>query len=121
MRVVTEQHESDGASGEADATITSAVERGLFKSALDFYGAAEAVIDYRGLDRPRLRFDLERLQSVRAAMGALERRIEIARRAGLSTEQIVGITRLDPEMVERIVARQRERAALVDEPAALVE
>lgn len=121
MRVVTEQHESDGASGEADATVTSAVERGLFKSALDFYGAAEAVIDYRGLDRPRLRFDLERLQGVRAAMGALERRIEVACRAGLSTEQIVGITRLDPEMVERIVARQRERAALVDERVALVE
>lgn len=114
MRVVTEQHESDRASGDADATVTSAVERGLFKSALEFYGAAEAVIDYRGLDRPRLRFDLDRLQGVRAAMGALERRIEVACRAGLSTERIIGITRLEPEMVERIVERQRERAALVE-------
>jgi hypothetical protein len=114
MGVLSEQHESDGVVSEVDASVTSFVERALLRSALDFYGAAEAVIDYHGPDRPRLRFDVERLQSVRAAMGALERRIEVAARAGFSIERIIGITRLEPEMVERIVAHQHERAALVE-------
>jgi hypothetical protein len=108
MRVLStqddvESRELDG----ADTPVVSAVERGLFKAALDFYGAAEAVIDYRGPDRPHLRWDLDGLQRVRAAMGALERRIGIACRAGLSAEQIVRITRLDPDVVQPIVERQR--------------
>lgn len=93
-----------------DTNVVSFVERGLFNSALDFYGAAGAVIDHRGQDRPRLRWDLDGLQDVRAAMGALERRIGVASRAGLSPERIAGITRLDPEVVELIVARHLQGA-----------
>ncbi len=113
MRVVTTQDEVEveAATDDTEATIASAVERGLFRSALDFYGAAEAVIDYHGPDRPKLRFDLDGLGGVRAAMGALERRIAVASRAGFSTERIVRITRLEPEIVEGIVARESARTA----------
>lgn len=91
--------------------VVSAVERGLFNSALDFFGAAVAVIDYRGSERPRLRWDVDGLHDVRTAMGALERRIGLACRAGFSTDQIVRITRLDRDVVELIVERQRQREA----------
>lgn len=109
MRVVTTQDEVEAAPDDAEAAVASFVERALFRSALDFYGAAEAVIDYHGADRPKLRFDLDGLGGVRAAMGALERRIAVAARAGFSTERIIGITRLEPEIVEGIVARERAR------------
>lgn len=110
MRVVGEQdHEERGT--EAVTDVASVVERGLFRSALEFYGAAGAVIEVRGRERPRISWDLDGLHDVRCAMGALERRIGIACRAGLSTERIVSITRLEPEVVELIVARQREDAA----------
>lgn len=95
-----------------EPNVVSAVERGLFNSALDFFGAAVAVIDYRGAERPRLRWDADGLQGVRSAMGALERRIGLACRAGFSTEQIVRITRLDREVVELMVERQRETQRL---------
>jgi hypothetical protein len=106
QRVVSRQNDADEEVDGSETRVVSAVERGLFKSALDFYGAAEAVIDYQGPDRPQLRWDVEGLQGVRVAMGALERRIRIACRAGFSTERIVRITRLDPDVVEQIVERQ---------------
>lgn len=106
MQVVSEQDQIDGTCDEEER-VPSLVERGLFNSALDFYGAAGAAIDHRGIDRPSVRFDIDALQEVRSAMGALERRIEIAWRAGLSTERIVSITRLDPEVVGLIIERQR--------------
>ncbi|HEY4279870.1 MAG TPA: hypothetical protein VGM91_16715 [Conexibacter sp.] len=87
--------------------VASAVERGLFKSALDFYGAAGAVIGFDGSDRASLHWDLDRLQDVRAAMGALERRIVVALRAGLSAEQIATITRLEPDVIALIDERER--------------
>lgn len=110
MRIVGEQEDVTHGGHRAAANVASAVERGLFKSALDFYGAAGAVIHVRGPERPRLNWDLDGLQDVRVAMGALERRIGIACRAGLSTERIVSITRLEPEVVELIVARQHAQA-----------
>lgn len=90
--------------------IGSTVERGLFNSALDFYGAAEAVIDYSGNDKPRLRYDVAGLQAVRAAMGVLEQRISLASRAGMPAEQIAEITRLEQEVVDMILLRQRDPA-----------
>lgn len=110
MQAVSEQGQIDEARDEEER-VPSVVERGLFNSALEFYGAAGAAIDHRGPDRPTVRFDLDALQEVRSAMSALERRIEIAWRAGLSTERIVSITRLDPEVVALIVERQRAATA----------
>lgn len=103
MQVVSKQIQIDA--GDGDEPPASLVERGLFRSALEFYGAAGAAIEHR--DRPAVRFDLGTLSEVQAAMGALARRIEMAWRAGLSNERIVTITRLEPEMVELIVERQR--------------
>lgn len=105
MQIASRQN--DAKDEREDTGVVSAVERGLFKSALDFYGAAGAAIDYRGRERPQLRWEIEALQGVRDAMRALERRIAIACRAGFSTERIVGITRLDLDVVEQIVERQR--------------
>ncbi|MDO8209210.1 hypothetical protein [Conexibacter sp. CPCC 206217] len=107
MRVVTKQEDVEREPDVAGAPVASVVERGLFNSALDFYGAAGAVIDYRGTDHPQLRWSLEGLQGVREAMDALERRIGIALRAGFSTDRIVRVTRLEPDVVAQIVERQR--------------
>lgn len=107
MHVVTEQDDVESGLEGLESPVVSAIERGLFRSALDFWGAAGAVIDYHAQDRPRLRWDLDGLQGVRAAMGALERRIALACRAGFSTERIIRITRLEPSVVEQIVERQR--------------
>lgn len=83
-------------------------ERALLDSALDFFGAAEAVIDYAGPDRPHLRYDVDGLQGVRSAMAALEERIHVAHEAGVTPERIASITRLEQEMVELIVERHRK-------------
>lgn len=80
-------------------------ERALLDSALDFFGAAEAVIDYGGPDRPHLRYDVDGLQGVRSAMAALEERIHVAAEAGVTPERIASITRLEQEIVELIIAR----------------
>ena len=116
MGSTSEQTSPGGA--VAEENVVSAVERALFNSALDFYGAAIAVIDYRGRDRPRLRWDPRALDAVRLAMGALERRIGIAYRAGYSTDRIVSITRLERDVVELIVdrvRRQQEREHVQEE------
>lgn len=107
MHGVSMQDESDAIDEEGGERVPSLVERGLFDSALAFYGAASAAIDQR--ERPTIRLDLDALQAVRAAMGVLEQRIEFASRAGLSPERIVSITRLEPELVERIVGGRRGR------------
>lgn len=91
-------------------SLGSTVERGLLKSALDFYGAAEAVIDYRGPNRPRLRYDVAGLQAVRAAMSELEVRIRLAHRAGMSVREIARISRLELDVIEMILGRERDPA-----------
>ena len=83
-------------------------ERALLDAALDFFGAAETVIEYGGPDRPRLRYDVEGLQEVRRSMATLEDRICVAHEAGVTPERIASITRLEQEMVELIVARRRK-------------
>lgn len=83
--------------------MTSDPEQALLDAALEFYGAAEAVIDYGGPDRPRLRYDVGGLQAVRDAMAGLERQIRAARNAGVTAEAIAGITRLEREIVELIL------------------
>ncbi|MCW2951290.1 MAG: hypothetical protein JWQ48_460 [Conexibacter sp.] len=85
----------------------SATELGLLDCALEFYGAADAVIDYGGPDRPRLRYDALGLQAVREAMGLLERRIRAAGAEGLAPERIARITRLERDVVERILRPRR--------------
>lgn len=92
------------------APVGSTVERGLLNSALDFYGAADAVIDYSGPEKPRLRYDVAGLQAVRAAMGALEHRIRLAERAGMAADQIAQITRLEQDVVEMILSGTRRTA-----------
>ena len=79
-------------------------EQALLDAALDFYGAAESVIDYGGPDRPRLRYDVAGLQAVRDAMAALERQMRAAQEAGVEAQAIARITRLEPEIVELILA-----------------
>lgn len=100
-----------GGEVETDEAEWSAAERGLLDSALEFYGAAEGVIDYSGQERPRLRYDVERLQEVRDAMAALEARIRRASDEGVSPERITRITRLEREIVDLILGRHREAAA----------
>lgn len=85
-------------------------ERALLDSALDFFGAAESVIDYAGPDRPHLRYDADGLREVRNAMAALEERIHVAHVAGVTPDRIASITRLELEMVELIIARHGEPA-----------
>jgi hypothetical protein len=85
-------------------------ERALLDAALEFYGAADSVIDYGGEARPRLRYDVERLQGVRDAMAALEERVRAAHDEDVPAERIAAIARLEPEIVELIVQRYRTAA-----------
>lgn len=86
----------------------SAAERALLDSALDFYGAAEGVIDLADEDRPRVRHDLTRLQAVGDAMGVLEQRVREAHAQGVAPERIAEIARLEPEMVAAMLEREHE-------------
>jgi hypothetical protein len=80
-------------------------ERALLDAAVEFYGAAEAVIDFAGLDRPRLRYDVGGLEQVRDAMARLEAHVRRAHAAGLTPERIARIARLDDEIVALMLAR----------------
>jgi hypothetical protein len=91
----------------ADGEDWSPAERALLDSALEFYGAAETVIDLGGAERPRLRYDVNGLQAVREAMTTLEERIRVAHEAGVAPERIAGITRLELEIVELIVTGRK--------------
>ena len=95
----------------------SPAERALLEAALEFYGAASSVIEYRGPERPHLRPDAEGLRAVREAMGALDRHVLAAHRAGVAPAQIAQIARLEPEIVELILARGRAAAASELDPA----
>lgn len=93
----------------------SKVERALLDAALEFYGAAEGVIDFAGRDRPQLRHDAAGFKAIRRAMAALEERIRGAHAAGLALERIVEIARIEPEMVALIIAREGAAAPSPDE------
>jgi len=83
---------------------TAETERTLLDAALEFYGAAGAVIDYTGPDRPRVRQDAAGLAQVRDAMTALEAQVRRAHAAGLPLDRIACVARLDQEIVALILA-----------------
>lgn len=81
-------------------------ERALLAAALDFFGAAEGVIDFAGPERPRVRHDAAAFNAVRDAMRVLEERVAAAHAAGATLERIAQIARLDGEMVTLILERR---------------
>jgi hypothetical protein len=85
----------------------SAAERALLDSALDFYGAAEGLIDLADAERPRVRHDVAGLQAVGDAMAALEQRVRAAHEQGVAPERIAQLARLEPEMVAAMLERER--------------
>lgn len=89
--------------GEADWT---PVEQALLDAALQFYGAAEGVIDYAGRERPQLRQDAAGFEAVRRAMALLEQCVVDAQAAGASPERIAQVARMEPEMVTLILQRR---------------
>jgi hypothetical protein len=97
----------------------SPAERALLDAALDFYGAADAAIDYAGPDRPRVRGDSETLRDVRRTMGELEGHICRAHEGGVTAERIASITRLEPEIVALILSGDRDGHAELDVPGPL--
>ena len=90
----------------------SAAERALLDSALDFYGAAEGLIDLADAERPRVRHDVARLQAVGDAMAALEQRVRTAHEQGVTPERIAQLARLEPEMVATMLERERTPEAI---------
>jgi hypothetical protein len=88
-----------------DAETWTPEERALLDAALDFYGAAEGVIDYAAAERPQVRQDAAGFRAIRTAMAALEDRVREAHAAGLPPERIAEIARIDREMVDLILQR----------------
>lgn len=84
----------------------SPAEHALLDAALEFYDAANGVIDYGAEDRPQLRRDATGFQAVRMSMATLEERIRSASAAGVTEQQIARITRLEHEIVALILARE---------------
>jgi hypothetical protein len=82
------------------------VEQALLDAALEFYGAAESVIDYTGPERPQLRQDAAGFDAVRRAMALLEARVAAADAAGVSPERIAQIARIEQETIALILQRQ---------------
>ena len=102
---------SDSSHGEpAEASWTPA-ERALLDAALDFYGAAEGVIDFAGGERPQLRHDATAFHAVREAMRVLEDRVLAAHAAGATPARIAQIARLEGEMVTLILKRRGAAAS----------
>ncbi|HEX4806557.1 MAG TPA: hypothetical protein VFU94_11715 [Conexibacter sp.] len=102
------REERDGSAGDghgpAEGDWTPA-ERALLEAALEFYDAAQGVIDYAGSERPRLRHDAAGFEAVRQAMATLEQRVLAAHAAGATPERIAEVARMDAEMVELILRR----------------
>lgn len=95
-----------GASGdELDAESWTPAERALLDAAVDFYGAAEGVIDFAG-ERPQLRQDAAGFQAVREAMARLEGHVLAAHAAGATPERIAQVARIEREMVTLILTRR---------------
>jgi hypothetical protein len=105
-----------GGTDEEGAGAWTPAERALLDAALDFYGAAEGVIDLAGEERPQVRRDAAGFEAVRRAMGVLEDRVRSAHAAGVAAERIAAIARIEREMVDLIL--QRDGAAGPEEGAA---
>lgn len=99
---------SGGGESDEDATEESwtPAERALLDAALDFYDAAESVIDYAGRKRPQLRPGPAGFDAVRHAMAALEARVVAAHAEGVPPGRIAEIARIEHEIVTLIVQRQ---------------
>jgi hypothetical protein len=82
------------------------VERALLDAALEFYGAAEGVIDFAGPARPQVRRDVAGFDAIRRAMAGLEQRVVAAHAAGVSPQRIAEIARIEPDMVALILQRR---------------
>jgi hypothetical protein len=94
--------EDDEIGGEPWTT----AEQALLDAALEFYGAAEGVIDYAAPERPQLRQDAAGFDAVRRAMALLEERVAVAHAAGASPERIAEIARIEHETIVLILQRQ---------------
>ncbi|HET6448909.1 MAG TPA: hypothetical protein VFG31_07340 [Conexibacter sp.] len=81
-------------------------ERALLDAAVEFYGAAEGVIDFTGRERPLVRHDSAGFEAVRRAMGALEERVAEAHAAGMTPERIAQIARIEQETIALILERR---------------
>jgi hypothetical protein len=108
---VTRDRQHDTDAGED----FSPLERALLDAALDYYGAAETIIDLSGAPGPRLHVHDTGVRAVRDAMGALAARIHAAHEGGIAPERIARITRLECEVVAAILARP-PRAAVRGAP-----
>jgi hypothetical protein len=96
----------DGAQRGVDETSWSPAEQALMDAALEFYGAAESVIDLGGAERPQVRRDAAGFEAVRQAMGRLETRVAEAHAGGLAPERIAQITRIEVETIALILERR---------------
>jgi hypothetical protein len=95
--------EGSGGGGGEDWTPE---EQALLDAALEFYGAAEGVIDYAGRERPQLRQDVAGFEAVRRAMARLEERVAAAHAAGVAPERIAQIARMEQETIVLILRRR---------------
>lgn len=108
---MTRDDDLDGTAGDSarsapDTERRTAAERALLDAALEFYGAAEGVIEFAGRERPQLRQDAAGFRAVRKTMGVLEERVLAAHAAGVPAERIAQVARIEREMVALILARR---------------
>lgn len=96
----------DGAKHGVDDTPWTPAEQALMDAALEFYGAAEGVIDLGGAERPQVRRDAAGFAAVRQAMGRLEACVAEAHADGLAPERIAQITRIEQETILLILGRR---------------
>ncbi len=94
-----------GGHDDAAAEPWTPAERALLDAALEFYGAAESVIDYADREQPRVRHDAAGLEAVRRTMGALEACVRTAHANGVAQARIAEITRIEPDIVALILQR----------------
>lgn len=97
----------DGAEDELGEESWTPAERALLDAALEFFGAAQGVIEYEGRERPQLRQDAAGFDAVRKAMARLEGCVLAAAAEGATPERIARIARIDQEMVDLILRRRR--------------
>jgi hypothetical protein len=104
-----------GADDDAGANAWTPAERELLDAALAFYGAAEGVIDLTARERPQIVRDAAGFDALRRAMRVLEDRVRSAHAAGLASERIAEVARIEHEMVELILQRDPAAAPGRDE------
>ncbi len=90
---------------QAGQEVWTPAEQALLNAALEFYGAADGVIDYAGRERPQLRQDAAGFDAVRRAMALLEERVVAAHTAGASPERIAQIARIEQDTIVLILQR----------------